>query len=270
MVILFSLAFTICSLVVSTLRTEADLVKGLFAGPWHCSWQQRTLTLHTLHFMDLIMGSPNSLSLSSMPHSVPTPLPWAPQQRMSPSSTLSSTISQQPHPKHACSVSHFCPTCYFLLGYKGCELVGPINKALLTWYLGKEVPSQVASYHKPIRMSRVTKDLEEFWTPGPLLQDHLWLKSHWVATHSTHGYTWPVSNLMKIIKITTSIIFWTPTDSQVLILSKFCKLGLISLTLQRGKETQRGGVTSACYAGESQRQDSGASLHSLGWCYSTT
>lgn len=56
-----------------------------------------------------------------------------------------------------------------------------------------------------------------------------------MATNSTHGYNWPVSNLMKTIKIIISIISRTPTNSQVLILSKRYKLGFISPTLQSGK-----------------------------------
>lgn len=49
--------------VVSNLRKEADLAKGLFAGTWH----RGALTWHVFGLMGLILGSTNSPSPPTMP-----------------------------------------------------------------------------------------------------------------------------------------------------------------------------------------------------------
>lgn len=50
--------------VVSNLKKEADLAKGLFAGTWH----RGVLTWHVFGVMGLIWGSSNSPSLPTMPY----------------------------------------------------------------------------------------------------------------------------------------------------------------------------------------------------------
>lgn len=140
--------------MVSTLRTGADLVKGLLAGTWHSGCTEETLTFHAFSLTDLIICIPNS-STASYTQSLP-----ARPERPSNDFTWqcwSSTISQQPRPKHTCSVSHFCKALLLLLGYKGRKFVDPINKSLLTQYLAEEVPSQVTSHHNPIKTPRVTE-----------------------------------------------------------------------------------------------------------------
>lgn len=83
--------------VVSNLRREADLAKGLFAGTWH----RGALTWHVFGLMGLILGSTNSPSPPTMP------IHGRLQNQRAPDSTAPSTISQHPLPKHICSASHF-------------------------------------------------------------------------------------------------------------------------------------------------------------------
>lgn len=76
-----------------------------------------------------------------------------------------------------------------------------------------------------------------------------------------------INNFMKTIKVITSIISWTPSHSQVLLLSKPHKLGFISPT-EGETQPQRNEVTSARDAAEIQKEDSAASL-SVTWSHAT-
>lgn len=159
---------------------------------------EETLTLCAFSLMDLIIPSP-TLSLPPIPHLYHAA--WGPHL----TTLFLPPFLSSPFPSTPALGPISSGPCHCLLGYKVWKLVDPIDKSLLTWYPAKESPSQVTLYCNPIKMSRVQRTWKNC---GPLdnngsiwLQGSLgWNHNTWVATNSTHGYNWPVSNLTKTIK----------------------------------------------------------------------